>query len=86
MLMVDDYSYAGLDFQGDPDIALPEDAQWGDLGKKYTNFLFLNVFISYLNVFVLYIYSKTNTKCLLITQMLDRTDLPALLPSSSEEK
>jgi hypothetical protein len=44
MLMVDDYAYAGLDFRGDPDLALPEDAQWGDLGKKYTQFLFLNVF------------------------------------------
>ena len=36
MLMVDDYAYTGLDFQGDLDLALPEDAQWGDLGKKYT--------------------------------------------------
>ena len=89
MLMVDDYAYVGLDFQGDLDLALPEDAQWGDLGKKYTNFLFLNVFkffISYLNVFVLYIYSKTNTKCLLITHMLDRIDLLTLLLSSGEER
>ena len=69
MLMVDDYAYAGLDFRGDPDLALPEDAQWGDLGKKNTNFLFLNVFefLSYLNVFFIYIYSKTNSKYLLIT-------------------
>jgi hypothetical protein len=44
MLMVDDYAYVGLDFQGDLDLALLEDAQWGDLGKKYTIFLFLNVF------------------------------------------
>jgi hypothetical protein len=44
MLMVDDYAYAGLDFRGDPYLALPEDAQWGDLGKKYTHFPFLNVF------------------------------------------
>ena len=36
MLMIDDYVYASLDFQGDPDLALLEDAQWGDLGKKYT--------------------------------------------------
>jgi hypothetical protein len=65
MLMVDDYAYAGLDFQGDLDLALPEDAQWGDLGKKYTNFIFLNVFeffVLYLNVFVLYIYPKANIK------------------------
>jgi hypothetical protein len=40
MLMVDDYAYAGLDFRGDPDLALPEGAQWGDLGKKYTFFSF----------------------------------------------
>jgi hypothetical protein len=55
MLMVDDYAYAQLDFRGDPNLALPEDAQWGDLGKKYTIFLFLNVFefLSYLNVFFL---------------------------------
>jgi hypothetical protein len=38
MLMVDDYAYVGLDFRGYPDLALLEDAQWGDLGKKYTNF------------------------------------------------
>ena len=44
MLMVDDYAYVRLDFQGDLDLALSEDAQWGDLGKKYMHFLFLNVF------------------------------------------
>ena len=26
MLMVDDYAYVGLDFQGDPDLVLPEDS------------------------------------------------------------
>ena len=36
MLMIDDYAYAGLDFRGDPYLVLPEDAQCGDLGKKYT--------------------------------------------------
>jgi hypothetical protein len=36
MLMIDDYACAGFDFRGDPDLALPKDAQWGDLGKKYT--------------------------------------------------
>jgi hypothetical protein len=64
MLMVDDYAYVWLDFRGDPDLALPEDAQWGDLGKKYTHFLFLNVFefLSYLNVFVLYIFIRRLTQ------------------------
>jgi hypothetical protein len=32
--MVDDYAYARLDFRGDPDLVLPEGAQWGKLGKK----------------------------------------------------
>jgi hypothetical protein len=40
MLMVDDYAYIRLDFRGDPDLALLEDAQWGDLSKKYTIFGF----------------------------------------------
>jgi hypothetical protein len=36
MMMIDDYAYVGLDFQGDLHLAIPKDAQWGDLGKKYT--------------------------------------------------
>jgi hypothetical protein len=36
MLMIDGYAYAGLDFRGYLDLALLEDAQWGDLGNKYT--------------------------------------------------
>ena len=38
MLMVEYYAYAGLDFHGDPNLALLEDAQWGDIGKKYIDF------------------------------------------------
>ena len=44
---------------------MPKDAQWGDLGKKDTHFFFFsNVFefLSYSNVFVLYVHPKTNTK------------------------
>jgi hypothetical protein len=40
MLMIEDYAYVRLDFRGDPDLVLPEDAQWGDLGKKCTQFSF----------------------------------------------
>jgi hypothetical protein len=29
MLMVDDYSYVGLDFRGDPNLVLPEDSKGG---------------------------------------------------------
>jgi hypothetical protein len=58
--MVDDYAYAGLDLQGDPDLVLPEDAQWGELGKKYTHFFFLNVFVNFnhIQMFFFFIYSS----------------------------
>jgi hypothetical protein len=39
LLMVDNYAYVGLDFRGDPNLVLPEEFQWGDLGKKYILFL-----------------------------------------------
>jgi hypothetical protein len=54
VVMVEDYAYVGLDFRGDPDLVLPEDAQWGDIGKKYTNFLSFRCFCIFiiLNVFV----------------------------------
>jgi hypothetical protein len=89
MLMVDDYAYAGLDFRGDPDLALLEDTQWGDLGKKYTHFLFLNVFeiFYHIQMFLFYMFvQRLIQNCFLITQMLDLTDLSALLPSSGEER
>jgi hypothetical protein len=53
VLMIEDYVYVGLDFRGDPDLSLPEDAQWGDIGKKYTNFYLFICFCIFiiLNVF-----------------------------------
>jgi hypothetical protein len=44
MLMIDDYAYAGLDFRGDLDLALPKNDQWGELGNKYT-FYYFNFFL-----------------------------------------
>jgi hypothetical protein len=65
MLMVDDYAYAGLDFRGDPDLVLSEDAQWGDLGKKYTHFFLFKCFVNFYHIqmfFVLYVHPKTKYK------------------------
>jgi hypothetical protein len=45
MLMVDGYAYVELDFRRDPDLVLPEDAQWGELGKKYTHFFLFKCFL-----------------------------------------
>jgi hypothetical protein len=45
MLMVDDYAYVELDFQGYSDLVLLEDAQWGELGKKYTHYFLFKCFL-----------------------------------------
>ena len=34
ILMIEDYTYEGTNFRGDPDLLLPPSAQWGDIGKK----------------------------------------------------
>jgi hypothetical protein len=47
MLMVDDYAYAGLDLLGDSNLLLPKDAQWGELGKKYTHFFLFKCFCEF---------------------------------------
>jgi hypothetical protein len=38
--MVEYYAYVGVYFCGDPDIALPDGSQWGDIGKK-ENFVYI---------------------------------------------
>jgi len=32
---VDDYPYARMDFQGDPDLVLPPNVAWGAIGKNF---------------------------------------------------
>jgi hypothetical protein len=87
MLMVDDYAYAGLDFRGDPDLVLPEDAQWGELGKKYTIFSFLNVFVNFIIFKFFYMFvQRLNTKFI-----VDDTDVgpyrpPGTSPIQREER
>jgi hypothetical protein len=34
LIMIGDYAYFGVDFLSDLDLAIPEGAQWGDIGKK----------------------------------------------------
>ena len=46
--MIDDYTYAVVDFQGDLDLSLPKDEKWGYLGEKDTKicmFLMFYVFL-----------------------------------------
>ena len=55
IVTIDEYAYAGVNFQGGPGIVLPEGAQWGAIGKNdltmffdfskvYTMFLYFDVF------------------------------------------
>jgi hypothetical protein len=39
LLMVEHYAYAKVDFHGDPNMALPDESQWGDIGKKEILFI-----------------------------------------------
>lgn len=32
-IMVDDYPYEGVDFQGDPELMFPKGEKWGVIGK-----------------------------------------------------
>ena len=34
ILIMEDYAYAGTNFNEDPDLPLPPGGQWGDIGKK----------------------------------------------------
>lgn len=45
---MDDYPYAGLDFRGDPDLALSSNVAWGEIGK---NFLFYD-FLDFSNIMI----------------------------------
>ena len=47
IVAIDDYPYAGIDFQGDPDMPLPPGSAYGDIGNESRPSLFLN-FLSYL--------------------------------------
>lgn len=54
------YLYAGMDFQGDPDLVLPAGEQWGAIGKISTISLFI---VSLYNVLVLYSLKTTQNSC-----------------------
>ena len=45
ILMIEDYTYVGTDFRGDPDLPLPPNEQWGDMGKKQNSKMEICVFV-----------------------------------------
>jgi hypothetical protein len=58
LIMIEDYTYAGNNFHGDPDLALPDGSQWGDIGKKDSFSLYV-VFEILIMKFLCYV-SETN--------------------------
>ena len=51
IISIDDYPYVGIDFYGDPDMLLPPEVAYGDIGKEsQTHFLSFELF----NFFVLF--------------------------------
>ena len=44
IIAIDDYPYAGIDFQGDTDMPLPPGAAYGDIGNESQT-----LFLSFLN-------------------------------------
>jgi hypothetical protein len=78
--MIEDYAYAGLDFRGDPDLILPEDTQWGDIGKKVTNFSSFKMFLYFiiLNVFWFCTFCRRLTP-----RRIDNKDVGAYRPAGS---
>jgi hypothetical protein len=45
LIMIEDYAYAGVNFQGDPDLVLPEGHQWGDAGKNKEKIFFFKCYM-----------------------------------------
>ena len=41
IVAINEYAYTGVDFRGDPDLVLPEGAQWGAIGKNDLTMFFL---------------------------------------------
>ena len=44
LLMMEDYTYVGTVFMGDPDLDLPAAVQWGNIGKWNTKTLIVFIF------------------------------------------
>jgi len=55
IIMIEDYSYVGADFHGDPDLALPEGAHWGEIGKKKFSIVYCFCHFNYEIFYVMYL-------------------------------
>ena len=44
ILVIEDYTYEGTEFTGDPDLPLPPGTQWGYIGKKQETLKWMKCF------------------------------------------
>ena len=64
IITMNDYAYAGVDFRGDPDLVLPEGAQWGAIGKNFlTMFLIFSKVYTIFLCFWWFLRTKLNVWC-----------------------
>ena len=56
LLMIEDYSYEGVDLCDDPELALPKGEEWDDQGKKDTTHHVFNFF-----KFISFLFCNTET-------------------------
>jgi hypothetical protein len=52
LIMVEEYAYAGTNFREDPDLALPEGSQWGEMGKNDIFLIYVVFGISIIKCFL----------------------------------
>ena len=60
MVAIDEYPYAGVDFRRDPDLILPDGAQWGAIGKNVLTIFF--IFSKVSTCFCILMFPKTKLK------------------------
>jgi hypothetical protein len=60
---IDEYYYAGMDFCGDPDLPLPVDAKWGDIGM--ISFLFISFVFYFLHIYNVFGCANISNMCVL---------------------
>ena len=54
---VDEYSYVGMDYHGNPDLPLLVNAQWGDIGM-------ISVFCVFLIYMIFFLYASLINMCI----------------------
>jgi hypothetical protein len=86
MLMVDDYGYAGIDFQNDPDLVLPKGKDWdATLGKKHVISFHAVIFI-FFDFIMFLVYGITNILFCRLCTDTNSGDVPNIVQGRTEDR